>query len=58
MKMFKRYNLHKLYINSTGGVMSHMQLTKTWKCLLYPKLQPTKCSITTKMEEESGRGKK
>jgi hypothetical protein len=32
--------------------------TTTWKCPLYPKIKPTKSSITAKMEEASGSGKR
>ena len=45
-------------INRTGGVVTHAANTDIWKCLLYPKLQPTNCRITTKMEAASRRGKK
>lgn len=35
-------------INRTGGVVTHATNTDIGKCLLYPKLQPITCSITTK----------
>lgn len=40
-------------MNGKGGVMSRVVNKHIWKCLLYPKLQPTDCSITAKMEKAS-----
>jgi hypothetical protein len=57
--MFKKgLTLVNDIINRTGGVVTHAANTDIWKCLLYPKLQTTNCSITSKMEEASRRGKK